>query len=95
MNDADRIKLAEAAGWDVDEYGNVNVQGKGWKAFLPETDANDDYVVLSWARNTWKPAMATMEHHHKWPTFVAALKPTSDRYHIGDYARAALKVLKK
>jgi hypothetical protein len=98
----DRIKLAEAMGWiwhDEKDPTTVRrntyweIPGKGIKySFAPFTDANDDYAVLKFARMAWKPAH-TMEEHHKWPTFVANLKLTPDRYHIGDYARAALKVI--
>ena len=60
----------------------------------PYTDANDDYSVLVW-----------MREHHKWQEFKPALGKLREEsiywrnsqftwmYQIGDYARAALKVI--
>ena len=53
----------------------------------PFTDANDDYAVLEWMRNSELPIYTKM---------ISALEcpPKSRRYYlVGDYARAALKVL--
>jgi len=86
MNDKDRIKLAEAIGLvttigEVTEVHEFKQLPRNWDPF---TDANDDYAVLEWMR---KP--------DNWLRF--AFKLASDNvgsnYKIGDYARAALKVL--
>ena len=97
----DRIKLAEAMGWASagDPDGNV-----WWSApptkypesycfdtdELPDpfTDANDDYAVLEWMRNnaTWVVGDETDK-------FFDQLEWGTWEYEIGDYARAALKVI--
>ena len=95
----DRIKLAEAMGWvREDDYDNspfwVNGHRMGyapdsqWTKDLeipdPFTDANDDYAVLEWMRNA----------PNSGPYFDALIPYGSAwQYQIGDYARAALKVL--
>ncbi len=87
----DRIKLATAMGWEctcnmaIDQ--DCNVHDNGFLAFDPFTDANDDYAVLEWARNSEPPEF--------WLAFCCALGSTklSVDYQIGDYARAALKVI--
>ena len=56
--------------------------------FDPFTDANDDYAVLEWMRKeaTWTVGDMTDKFcdQLEWPCW---------EYQIGDYARAALKVL--
>ena len=93
----DRIKLAEAMGWGVGEDtcdgqeigvppGDTRPYGQGNLTQMPDpfTDANDDYAVLEWMRTQrfWTSDKLTyfmgMEVGH---------------YTIGDYARAALKVI--
>ena len=84
----DRIKLAEAM-FQRPKYAI------DWMAdFDPFTDANDDYAVLEWMRDDSR----CME----FPRYVGALSDVMDKrlaashaanYQIGDYARAALKVL--
>ncbi len=76
---SDRIKLKELAlAMGVEPY-----------SFNPYENANDDYAVLEWMRNTW-----SKDKQNDW--LLANLKLGKDdflRYQIGDYARAALKVL--
>ena len=94
----DRIKLAEAMGWewcqDVDqpfsEKGQWRNASGAWLArtkkeelpFDPFTDANDDYAVLKWIRQ---------QHFVTYFTAYLENEYTQD-YQIGDFARAALKV---
>ena len=91
----DRIKLAEAMGWKrikllghsvVYQRGEVELPHKDAciRYSLPDpfTDANDDYAVLGWMREGG-PNEA-MDHLLFWH---------AQDYQIGDYARAALKVL--
>jgi len=65
----------------------------------PFTDANDDYAVLEWMRVTYNTYEYLMEHQgDKWVNFITALDGSGDEghsccYQIGDYARAALKVI--
>ena len=95
---SDRIKLAEAMGWKpTSSYTNVagEVDVTRWRTPDgvmgqriedlpdPENDANDDYAVLEWMRG----AEVNGE-------FFTVLKSESMwAYEIGDYARAALKVI--
>ena len=99
----DRIKLAEAMGWlkatSLDIWYRPEDQKREGKNYnngeLPDplTDANDDYAVLEWMRqNLIKDKVL--------PINVAAYKFYSDindahatDYEVGDYARAALKVI--
>lgn len=89
MTDEARIKLAEAV-----FHGHISIGGKLREDFDPFTDANDDYAVLEWMRNDESSPMMP----------VVAMKLgeiARDRgninalhnYKIGDYARAACKVL--
>jgi len=61
----------------------------------PFTDANDDYAVLEWMREK----TPSIGEHIKWASddegwiFFNALHLHKVDYQIGDYARAALKVL--
>ena len=93
----DRIKLAEAMGWRLQqEDGPRNHDSRLWldpdgvggyfTYALPNPleDANDDYAVLEWMRGE-----GLIGWHN-------ALDETpQDHYKIGDYARAALKVIEK
>jgi len=57
----------------------------------PFTDANDDYAVLEWMREQVEPGQPYGEP--SWP-FLGALKGDLQiAYRVGDYARAALKVI--
>jgi hypothetical protein len=95
----DRIRLAEAMGWKrldhtPDRWFNDAPEHRQEECrhteYLPDplTDANDDYAVLEWVRTD----------AIDWDAFVKAL-PTQNLWHfvqeykIGDYARAALRVL--
>ena len=95
----DRFKLAEAMGWKTGRTDTVEVMGRlishmRWidlkgndRAYSPDpfTDANDDYAVLEWMRNNparFNDAECETENHG-WAW----------KYKIGDYARAALKVI--
>ena len=75
----ERIKLAEAMG--IDPHGDGMVFGKRW-AFDPFADANDDYAVLEWMRERGIEAWQIVEECEY-----------CIHYKIGDYARAALKVI--
>ena len=103
----DRIKLAEAMGWtrspnlidpQVWHPPGESVDEAGWwfEYMLPDpfTDANDDYAVLEWI----------LSDGSVWPKVSDELTTVfidRDEYHelhvtayrIGDYARAALKVI--
>jgi len=89
MTDQDRIRLAEAMGWVRIDEGGLWENSKGFGRELeqnlpdPFTDANDDYAVLEWMRNQKNNAgyWGLLEGVGRW------------QYQIGDYARAALKVL--
>ena len=85
----DRIKLAEAMGWIKvgplsGDYSGNPPGTSGWPSPIPDpfTNANDDYAVLEWMRKDG-PNEA-MDHFLFWHP---------QDYQVGDYARAALKVL--
>lgn len=83
-----RIKLAEAMGWTIWRMPNEYLlPDRKTVAKLPDpyTDANDDYAVLEWMRKD-----APQEQHI---AFVCDVDFTALNYQIGDYARAALKVI--
>lgn len=90
MSAEDRIKLAEAMGWRQTLAGWVAPDGSHKRASIdrpypppdPFTDANDDYAVLEWMRKGG-PNEA-MDHLLFWH---------AQDYKIGNYARAALKVI--
>ena len=97
MNDI--IKLAKARGWREHDVDNVHKwmpphyekyekrYAKSWVCLPnPFKDANEDYAVLEWARETWS------KHSSEWCDFWFDL-PHAGSYKIGDYARAALKVI--
>lgn len=91
----DRIKIAEAMGWERTSY-TTSAEGvvhtTRWRDLNgtcgqckedtpdPFTDANDDYAVLEHYRN-------------KWSFNVALNEKQLGSYKVGDYARAALKVI--
>ena len=94
MNDKDRMTLAEAMGWA--ECGKTMGKPPNRLTFseLPDpfTDANDDYAVLEWAREKG------LNDAQFWGAFYRAMNyypsiPDKLSYQIGDYARAALKVI--
>lgn len=117
MNDKDRIRLAEAMGWDVGWIGGWQSKEAGYPADIwsppgrhdhsgycwhsvnelphPFTDANDDYAVLEWMRAGLTGARNdNREKARHWVNFVLLLSDWQiSEYQIGDYARAALKVL--
>jgi hypothetical protein len=88
----DRIRLAEAMGWEHNKGWPVPYDGDWWKSpdgnlsvtldFDPYTDANDDYAVLEWMRLNGAENMPDDFPHSR-----------QAYYKIGDYARAALKVI--
>ena len=91
-NEQDRIKLAEAMGWESlvdDPTKNMRWRLPNgldiYRAFLPDTDANDDYAVLEWFRGGNNIGACD---YPVWDW-------SPDKYQIGDYARAALKELKE
>ena len=77
--DGDRIRIAKALGRDPD------LKMEDWGPFDPFTDANDDYAVLEWIRQ---------QHFVTYFTAYLENEYTQD-YKIGDYARAALKVIER
>ena len=76
----ERTKLAEAMNISlvIHEVGQL---AREWNPF---TDANDDYAVLEWLRS--RP-------ESEWDQIEDAASFGQLDYQIGDYARAALKVL--
>ena len=89
----DRIKLAEAMGWEreVHHKGTLH-ESHVWRSPTdsvrgvppdPFTDANDDYAVLEWMQASSEKRRNSFRN----------LLPVAYEYEIGDYARAALKVL--
>ena len=109
MSDQQRcIKLAEAMGLEkrnesvegiYPDCDGPNLPFYSYSWFSPLTDANDDYAVLEWMRVTYNTYEYLMEHQgDKWVNFITALDGSGDEghsccYQIGDYARAALKVI--
>ena len=95
----DRIRLAEAMGWEQTDAAGV---GSVWRSPdnevmpLPDpfTDANDDYAVLEWMRRRRDRcrAVAGDPDWEAWLYFSAIIS-NGVNYKVGDYARAALKVL--
>ena len=87
----DRIKLAEAMGWMTTAagqwfYGPDHLSGYQDNPPDPFTDANDDYAVLRW--------FAEQEDSQQREGFLEIIYDIRlTDYVIGDYARAALKVL--
>ena len=73
----------------ADLYSNGRVD-KRFKEQIPDpfTDANDDYAVLEWMRELGVMDDSRIEYDRAWDKL-----PERGEYQIGDYARAALKVL--
>ena len=74
--------------------GNVN--DKHLKEQIPDpyTNANDDYAVLEWMRERRDSLLA--DDADVWRKFMAVIHEgafCTSLYQIGDYARAALKVI--
>lgn len=109
MSDQDRIKLAEAMNLlpepfkDWDEYKHA-VQlhtGKVLEILRelipdPENNANDDYAVLEWLRSyTLRCPQDSRIEALEFAYAVFSILRGNDlsEYQIGDYARAALKVI--
>jgi len=99
---SDRIKLAEAMGWKpMSSYTNVAGEVTRWRTPDgamgqriddlpdPENDANDDYAVLEWMRAIEEEGLDRDLLHMQ---FASQLVHQYE-YQIGDYARAALKVI--
>ena len=80
----DRIKLAEA-------MGPRYTASRTAINFDPFTDANDDYAVLEWMRSKYGSNRLGLALARLQPS---RSKDLSKNYEIGDYARAALKVIK-
>ena len=80
----DRIKLAEAM---KVEYWRSEVFGGALGLPDPFTDANDDYAVLEWMRSEARREGVS------WMNGSGILSLHATNYQIGDYARAALKVI--
>jgi len=55
-----------------------------WSTFDPFNNANDDYAVLEWMRKEMPHNQWLKVQKHWTPAWL---------YQIGDYARAALKVI--
>jgi len=108
MNSEGRIKLAEAM-WPDKKWcvgyplGFIDVNNvKHHRAPDPFTDANDDYAVLEFVRKSvpngtqpgdkWRPFYDALREPTDSPVVRGNLKPMAS-YQIGDYARAALKVI--
>jgi len=85
-----RTKLAEAIGTDLRTY-KCSGTGAVSYDFSPFTDANDDYAVLEWLRASHEAGNFNTETWGKCASRIAF--NTGLSYQIGDYARAALKVL--
>jgi len=95
MNTEDRIKLAKAMGWTRIKYPTAKIPWRKNDMWQPPhmrsvryknppdpfTDANDDYAVLEWMRNCSEIKDTAVN----WKSQFT--------YQIGDYARAALKVI--
>ena len=96
MTDKGRIRLAEAMGlrkvnMTVDDPEMYGIQLPDMQYdFHPLTNAKDDYAVLEWMRKDDQRISGI--RLAEWTNFIGAL-PDNWQYQIGNYARAALKVL--
>lgn len=74
--------------------GNVNDTHLKEQIPDPYTNANDDYSVLEWMREAYQRQAwsGTEAERLCWTRFHQGLPDIRD-YKIGDYARAALKVI--
>ena len=113
MHDRIKVILAEAMGWESYQLGDAggdyhwrwkkqNPRGEIlYRKVTPDpfTDANDDYAVLEWARETFESAQWYEFCDALWSLFQIAQGTTVDQgrtlghYRKGFYARAALKVI--
>ena len=85
INDERRILIAETIGRDSGCYApNYDTP-----IFDPFTNANDDYAVLEWMRSKYPDRCDTGINGDIADEFLGIMV----YYQIGDYARAALKVL--
>ncbi|MCH8100901.1 MAG: hypothetical protein IIB74_10755 [Proteobacteria bacterium] len=87
-NHAGDLLMCPAGRWDKDE----------WIRDVPDpfTDANDDYKVLEWMRDRCGCTIESGRplNYDQWEQFVNAFPHKSAQdYEIGDYSRAALKVI--
>ena len=86
-----QIKLAEAMDDAIVWRNGIPFRHGSIVEFDPENDANDDYAVLEWFRNEY---MTTSWHWMKFREALYLLNHETDSgYLIGNYARAALKVI--
>ena len=89
----DRRRIAEEMGWQQTKEGIHSVwwppKNKRWRKNPPNpfTDANDDYAVLEWMRGEMRREGISLLKD----AGILSLRATD--YQIGDYARAALKVM--
>ena len=97
----DELRLAEAMGWERTKYDRwLSPDRKMCCDFPPDpfTDANDDYAVLEWMREkcgVYLPDVGyTREQAQEFKAFGEQLDDC-ELYEIGDYARAALKVVER
>ena len=108
---SDRIKLAEAMnlirllhamGWTHAEEHSDNPEWRGmWftpdgggPMPQPKLDANFDYAVLEWMRE--QPPKEHTDGLYLYCPFIEEMEGRDAmEYEIGDYARAALKVLEQ
>ena len=96
----DRIKLAEAMGW-TDFIGEAGLPpgAKDQRPVVcghglppdPLTDANDDYAVLEWMRTSDKAEQEVIGGMSD--KMLDLLNWNCWEYEVGDFARAALKVI--
>ncbi len=102
MNNKDRIRLAEVMGGPVWEaYINPDKHPECVELPNPATDANDDCAVLLFARKEWRGETKGIlwKDRNRWLKFKLALTARhlswqdGAGYEVGDYAKAALKVI--
>jgi hypothetical protein len=106
LTDKDRIRLAEAMFPDYAFAQNTNGEwlmchNDDWgndsrirNVPDPFTDANNDYAVLEWMRQQKKETKWNfMDHYFNARLAAGELDYILPVYQIGDYARAALKVI--
>jgi len=108
---SDQIKLAETMGWTPLD-GKLTgwflppgvpetlegISQRQWRDDLPDpfTDANDDYAVLEWIRNSAdEPRFTDFRDALRAMNYIdSGAHRNSWSYEIGDYARAAISVLR-
>ncbi len=85
----DEIKLAKALEIGITRSSDGRVISRESNpSFYPFTDANDDYAVLEWMRQKTEFHKPTEDRFS-----IHQYLPTAWNYQIGDYARAALRVI--